>query len=148
MGRSVSSWGSTHQDPGLDISESQLGAVQERLFLAVDPVVFTDILFQPPCGQLLFLLSEPGRGTRKVGQDEKGSEGDHNSDGTLNDEQPTPGSESFDVVHVTGDTSSDQTGESAREQGTRVQCCRTEAEFLSGVPGRQEVQTTRLGWSG
>jgi hypothetical protein len=64
--------------------------VQERLLLAVNPVVFTDILFQSPGSQFLLLFREPAGGAREVGQDPDGDESDNNGDSAFDDEKPAP----------------------------------------------------------
>jgi len=118
--------------------------VEEGLLLAVDPIILTNILLQTPHSQFPLVLSEPASGTGKVGQDENGGKGNHNGDGTLDDEQPAPGTETLDIVHVVGYTGRNQTGESAREQRTGVEGSGTEAQFLPGIPGTKEVQAAGL----
>lgn len=86
--RALSSY--THQDIRLDIQSGQLGSMKERLLFGVNPIVLTDILLETPSGELLFLLSEPARSTREVGEDEHRQEGNDDSDSTFNDEEPSP----------------------------------------------------------
>lgn len=105
-------WCSAYQNPGFDIAESQLATMQEGLLVAVDPIVFADIFFQAPGGELLLLLCEPGSGSGEIRQDKEGDEGNYDRHGTFNDEQPAPGTQAHRVVHVVRDTGSNQTGES------------------------------------
>jgi hypothetical protein len=48
------------------------------------------------------------------------------------------------VVHTLGDTGSDETRESTRDQRTRVEGGSSEAQLLASVPGTQKVKATRL----
>lgn len=48
-----------HQDICLDISESEFQPLEEVLVATVDPVVFTDVFFQPPDSQFAFFIGEP-----------------------------------------------------------------------------------------
>lgn len=119
-----------YQNVCLNIGKGKLGAVQERLLLAVNPVVLADVLFQTPGSQCLLLFCKPCSSTGEVGQDEDSNYGNGDGDSAFNDEQPPPrqrlvelfrrrskwilpGTETQLVVHAFGDTSGNQTGESA-----------------------------------
>jgi len=75
-----------YQNPRLDVGKSQLSAVQERLLLAVNPIVLANIFLETPCSQFLFFLSEPRSSTGEIGQDPNRDEGNGNGDSTLNNE--------------------------------------------------------------
>ena len=155
----------TYQNPSLGVGKSEFSASQERLLLAVNPVIFADIFLQSPNSQLFFFLGEPGSGPREIGQNENADKGDDNSDSTFNDEKPSPRREpkiraaysgayrmttilpsakTLDMVHMIRNPGSNQTGESAGNQGTGVQSGGAESQFLAGIPRTQKVQTTRL----
>lgn len=102
---------STYQHPHLDILEREDEAVEQALVLAGSPIVLADILLKSPNGQSHFLLSQPGRCPRKVGQNEKRSQRDGNGDDTFDDEEPPPRAQSKLPVHVISDARGNQTRE-------------------------------------
>lgn len=111
----------TDQHVGLDIQECKLGAVEEGLLLAVDPVVLADVLFEPPDRQRLLLLGQPARRAREVRQDPEAEEGDEDGGGALDDEQPLPCRDAQGPVHVASDTGRDEARKGARNEGSRVE---------------------------
>ena len=79
----------TYQNVSLDIRERGLSALPEGLVLAVNPVVLADVLLEAPNRQRLFLLTEPGGGTREVGKDPVAEERDRDGSSSLDDEKPS-----------------------------------------------------------
>lgn len=81
--------------------------------LRVNPIIFADILLKSPCRKLAFLFGKPGCGTWEVWKDPECGEGNADCDGAFDDEEPAPGAEVVQVVHVTSYAGGDQTGEGA-----------------------------------
>lgn len=56
--------------------------------LAIDPIVFADILFKTPYCQRLLFLGEPGRSPGEIREDKVSRERNHDRYNPLNDEKP------------------------------------------------------------
>lgn len=100
----------------------------------VDPVVFTNVFFQSPSRQGLFMLAQPRGGAGEVGQDEVGDDGHPDGDGTLDDEQPSPSSKASGAVHAFGDACSDEPRKGTGQQRSRVEHRSAEAKFFPSIP--------------
>lgn len=131
-----------HQNPDLDVFEGQEHAVPERLLRAADPVVDTNVFLQTPDCQLTFFLSQPLSGSWKVRKNEEAHRGDSHCDGPFDDEQPLPSWYIKRSIHSSGDTGSDQTSKSPRNQRSRIQNGRPERQLFSGIPTREVEQAS------
>lgn len=86
------------KNPGLDIGKRKLEPMEESLGFGRNPILLTNVFLQTVHGKLLFLFCEPGCCTRKVGENEKSAKSDDDCYGTLNDEDPSPGSKTLGMV--------------------------------------------------
>lgn len=64
--------------------------MEERLFLAADPIVFANVFLKSPSGELTLFFRQPLSGTREIGEDEKGRECNYHGNCALDDKQPSP----------------------------------------------------------
>ncbi len=64
--------------------------MEEGLFLAAKPVVFTNVFLESPGSKLALFFRQPRRGPREIGKHEVGRECNHHRDGALDNEQPSP----------------------------------------------------------
>lgn len=63
---------------------------EAELFILDNGAVDASIFFKSEYSKLSLLLTEPGSGVWEIGKNEISSEGDHNGDGTFDQEQPSP----------------------------------------------------------
>lgn len=101
------------KDPSLHVSHCKFETVEKGLRFGRCPVILSDILNQAVCSQLSFFFAKPHRGSRHVRYDEERNQGDKDCYDTLDDEYPSPSSESFGAVHVTRNPGGDQATESS-----------------------------------
>ena len=157
----------TYKNVRFGVGKGQPRALPKGLLLAVHPVIFANVLLQAPSVDTLLsavpsvtlsqdlhssnvpnsqsplLIGQPSRRPRKVGQNKGAGTGHDDGGDALNDKQPLPRAEPACPVHPVGHACRDEAGESAGDQGARVQDGGSEAEFLAGVPTREVVQTSR-----
>jgi hypothetical protein len=114
-----------------NLLSSKLRTMQKGLLLAINPIIFSNVLVQSPSSELFLLLREPSRSSWEIGDDEECEESNENllklifksvagnektySHCSLNDEEPSPSRETLCSVEPVGDSSSYETGEGTRE---------------------------------
>lgn len=122
-----------HHDVDLDVLDSHDETV-ERAHVVRVGVSLTDILSHAQLSDVELLLGEATRVSGQVGKDEGGGDGDTHSDGTLDPEEPAPGSVSEDALHVGEDTGADEGGEGVGDEVTAEEDGVAGGELAAGVP--------------
>lgn len=57
-----------------NLLSSKFRTMQKCLLLAINPIIFSNILVQSPSGKLFLLFGEPSRGSWEIRDDEEGEE--------------------------------------------------------------------------
>lgn len=83
-------------------------------------LVLNDIELHTADGKITLLLCEPLGVVGEVGQEEKAYDGDDESDGALENEEPAPACDTADVVEAMVDSCGDESCESGGEDVASV----------------------------
>lgn len=128
-----------HHKVDLVVLDGHLESIGSGLALAI-VVGLSNILEKSQLRQLSLFIGESPSVSGKIWQDEHGQEGDTHGDGTLDPEEPSPGSVTERALHVAEDTGGDEGGESVGDEVTAEQDSVSEGQFPSGVPFRENEQ--------
>jgi hypothetical protein len=79
-----------HENISLDVRERKLQSNLERLMLAVNPIVLAYIFVESPNSQLTLFLSQPGRSSWEVWQNEVAEGSDCYGSHSFDNEEPFP----------------------------------------------------------
>lgn len=94
--------------------------------------------------KLPLLRGQPPRLQRRIGQREASSNGKHQCDGTLDDEEPAPALETHSPIETAEDARGDQAREGRGEDVARVEHADARGQLLAGVEDGQQVQGARV----
>lgn len=133
-----------NEDPGLPVGQSLLesGPMAHLRSLVVPDLLVVVLEAKNGKGLLLGGELQSGGGGGEVGKQENGNEGETDSGGALNEEQPAPSSDAVGAVQAGGDGSREETAEGTGQNGGGDVDGETLALFLLLVPGREQQQDT------